>query len=52
MCTPPNLGVLNSIISSILINQVLGHPKMRFFRVQTDRISAYPPPFHLGTPDN
>ena len=27
---PPNLGVLNSIISLILINQALGHPKMRF----------------------
>ena len=28
--TPPNLGVLNSIISPIAINQALGHPKMRF----------------------
>ena len=28
--TPPNLGVMNSIISLILINQALGHPKMRF----------------------
>ena len=28
--TPPISGVLNSIISLILINQVLGHPKMRF----------------------
>ena len=28
--TPPILGVLNSIMSLILINQALGHPKMRF----------------------
>ena len=30
MPNPPNLGVLNSIISPIAINQALGHPEMRF----------------------
>ena len=42
---PPNVGVLNSIFSSIHINKALQHPKMRFSRVQTDRSSVYPPPF-------
>ena len=30
--TPPNLMVLNSIISLIHISEALGHPKMRFWR--------------------
>ena len=42
--TPPNVGLLNSIMSLMFINQPLGHPKFAFFRVQTDRISVYPPP--------
>ena len=41
--TPPILGVLNSIMSLILINQAPGHAQNVFFRVQTDRISVYPP---------
>ena len=57
---PPSiLGVLNSIMRLILINQALGHLKMFFFKVQTDRISVYPPRppngaengfFHLVSP--
>ena len=42
--TPPDLGVLSSIISLISIYQLLGHPEIAFFRVQTDGISVYPPP--------
>ena len=39
--TPPILGVLNSIMSLILINQALGHPKMRFPRSRPTEF-----PFH------
>ena len=55
----PILGVLNSIMRLILINQALGHLKMFFFKVQTNRISVYPPRppngaengfFHLVSP--
>ena len=43
--TPPNLGVLNSIISLILINQALGHPKMRFSGSRpTEFPFIHPPP--------
>ena len=57
--TPPNLGVLNSIISSILINQALGHPKMRLSGSSpTEFPFIHPPPqmlpkvvfFHLLGP--
>ena len=43
--TPPNLGVLSSIISLILINQALGHPKMRFSGSRpTEFPFIHPPP--------
>ena len=41
--TPPNLGVLSSVISSILIDQALGHPKMRFSGFKPTEYSLAPP---------
>ena len=42
---PPILGVLDSIMSLILINQALGHPKMRFSRTRpTESPFIHPPP--------
>ena len=42
--TPPNLGVLSSVISSIHIDQALGHPKMRFSGFKPTEYSLAPPP--------
>ena len=43
--TPPILGVLNSIMSLILINQAPGHPKMRFSGSRpTEFPFIHPPP--------
>ena len=57
---PPNLGVLSPIISLVLINQALGHPKMRFSGSRPTEfpfLHAPPPPngadnwfFHLVSP--
>ena len=41
---PPNLGVLSSIISLILINQALGHPKMHFSGSRPTEFPFVPPP--------
>ena len=41
---PPNFGVLSPIISLILINQALGHPKMRFTGFKPTEFPLAPPP--------
>ena len=42
--TPPNLGVLSSIISLILINQALGNFKMHFSGSRLTEFPFVPPP--------